>query len=146
MYGDDWIEKDVIDVPFDPYASQGTKRMLGLSAFFYKARTESAVIVIDEMDLQLHPSLVRHLIALINSIDHNSQNAQLICTTHDVLLLDEDIRHDQIWFVDKDEHGVSNLYSLSDFKNVRKNSNILKRYLLGVYGAIPDFSRGDNFE
>ena len=62
-----------------------------------------------------------------------------ICTTHDVLLLDEDIRRDQIWFVDKDEHSVSSLYSLSDFKDVRKNSDILKRYLLGVYGAVPIF-------
>ena len=73
----------------------------------------------------------------------NPNHAQLICTTHDVLLLDEDIRRDQIWFVDKDEYSVSNLYALSDFKDVRKNSDILKRYLLGVYGAIPDLSGGD---
>ena len=93
--------------------------------------------------LHLHPVLVRHLIALINSIAHNPNNAQLICTTHDVLLLDEDIRRDQIWFVEKNEHSVSNLYSLSDFKDIRKNSDILKRYLLGVYGAVPDLNRGD---
>jgi AAA15 family ATPase/GTPase len=116
--------------------------MLDLSDAFSKAKTESATIVIDEMDLHLHPALVRHLISLINSIEHNPNNAQLICTTHDVLLLDEDIRRDQIWFVDKNEHGVSNLYALSDFKDVRKNSDILKRYLLGVYGAIPDLSGG----
>jgi hypothetical protein len=42
-------------------------------------------------------------------------------------------------FVDKDEHGVSSLYALSDFKDIRKNSDILKRYLLGAYGAIFGF-------
>jgi AAA15 family ATPase/GTPase len=89
---------------------------------------------------------IRADISLINSIDRNPLNAQLICTTHDVLLLDEDIRRDQVWFVDKDEHSVSSLYALSDFKDVRKNSDILKRYLLGVYGAIPDLSRGDAHE
>jgi AAA15 family ATPase/GTPase len=146
VYGENWNEGRIIDVPFADYSSDGTKRMLELSDAFSKALTESAVIVIDEMDLHLHPALVRHLIAIINSIDRNPLNAQLICTTHDVLLLDEDIRRDQIWFVDKDEHSVSSLYALSDFKDVRKNSDILKRYLLGVYGAIPDLNRGDGLE
>jgi len=143
VYSEDWHTNQTVEVPFADYASEGTKRMYGLSDAFAKAVGDSAVIVIDEMDLHLHPALVRHLIALINSIEHNPNHAQLICTTHDVLLLDEDIRRDQVWFVDKDEHSVSNLYALSDFKDVRKNSDILKRYLLGVYGAIPDLSRGD---
>jgi AAA15 family ATPase/GTPase len=146
IYSENWGDGRTIDVPYADYSSDGTKRMLELSNAFSKALTESAVIVIDELDLHLHPALVRHLIALINSIDRNPLNAQLICATHDVLLLDEDIRRDQIWFVDKDEHSVSSLYALSDFKDVRKNSDILKRYLLGVYGAIPDFSRGGAYE
>ena len=142
VYNNCWNINQIVEVPFDDYASEGTKRMYDLSDAFSKAVKESSVIVIDEMDLHLHPALVRHLIALINSIEHNPNNAQLICTTHDVLLLDEDIRRDQIWFVDKNEYSVSSLYALSDFKDVRKNSDILKRYLLGVYGAIPDLNRG----
>jgi len=143
LYNENWDKMKTIDVSFDMYSSDGTKRMLELSDSFFRALTKTAVIIIDEMDLHLHPVLVRHLIALINSIAHNPDNAQLVCTTHDVMLLDEDIRRDQIWFVEKDEHSVSNLYSLSDFKDIRKNSDILKRYLLGVYGAVPDLNRGD---
>ena len=120
--------------------------MFELSGAFSRTMNDAAVIIIDEMDLHLHPALVRHVIALINSIEHNPNHAQLICTTHDVLLLDEDIRRDQIWFVDKDKHSVSSLYALSEFKDVRKNSDILKRYLLGVYGAIPELNRGDASE
>ncbi|MDR1001985.1 MAG: ATP-binding protein [Oscillospiraceae bacterium] len=146
LYSGDWNNTGSVDVPFAKYSSDGTKRMFELSDAFYKALAGSAVIVIDELDLHLHPALVRHLISLINSVEHNPNNAQLICTTHDVMLLDEDIRRDQIWFVDKDYHGVSCLYALSDFKDVRKNSDILKRYLLGVYGAIPDFERGGTNE
>jgi hypothetical protein len=142
VYSADWNANQTVEVPFADYASEGTKRMYELSDAFSKTAEESAVIVVDEMDLHLHPALVRHLIATINSIEHNPNHAQLICTTHDVLLLDEDIRRDQIWFVDKDKHSVSSLYALSDFKDVRKNSDILKRYLLGVYGAIPDLNRG----
>jgi AAA15 family ATPase/GTPase len=145
-YREDWTANQTIDVPFANYSSDGTKRMFDLSYAFAGTAGKPVVIVIDEMDLHLHPALVRHLIGLINSIEHNPLFSQLICTTHDVMLLDEDIRRDQIWFVDKDEHSVSTLYSLSDFKDVRKNSDILKRYLLGVYGAIPDLSRGEGHE
>jgi len=145
VYDESWNELPAtLYVPFEEYSSAGTKRMFDLAHVFDKTSKEPSVIVIDELDLHLHPALVRHLIALINSIEHNRGNTQLICTTHDVLLLDEDIRRDQIWFVDKDEHSVSTLYALSDFKDVRKSSDILKRYLLGVYGAIPNLERGDS--
>jgi len=143
VYDENWAVKHMIDVPFEDYASAGTKRMLELSDVLYKALTEASVIAIDDFDLHLHPQLVRYLIAIFNSVEHNPQNAQLICTTYDVLLLDEDIRRDQIWFVDKNEYGASHLYALSDFKDVRKNSDLLKRYLLGVYGAIPTLNRVD---
>ena len=53
-----------------------------------------------------------------------------------MLLLNEAIRREQIWFVEKNQYGESELYALSDFKGVRKNDSILKKYLLGVYGAI----------
>jgi AAA15 family ATPase/GTPase len=146
LFDKQWSKLGKVDVPFDEYSSDGTKQMLKLSGIFAMALDSSpATIVIDELDLHLHPSLVRHLISLINSIEHNPHGAQLICTTHDVLLLDEDIRRDQIWFVEKDEHSVSKLYALSDFRDVRKNSDILKRYLLGVYGAVPNL-RGDDDE
>lgn len=81
---------------------------------------------------------------MFNSIERNSRNAQLICNTHDVTLLEEDIRRDQIYFVQKDDYGVSELYSLSDFKGVRKESKILKQYLLGAYGALPYISAHNN--
>ena len=141
MYDQDWNKTKTVEVPFANYSSDGIKRMYEMSDVLEKALSETTVVIIDDMDLHLHPLLIRHLITLINSLEYNPNNTQLICTTHDVLLLDENVRRDQIWFVDKDEHSVSNLYSLSDFKDVRKNSDILKRYLLGVYGAVPDLNK-----
>jgi len=73
--------------------------------------------------------------------EFNRYNAQLICNSHNVLLLEEEIRRDQICFVDKNIYDESELYSLTDFRNVRKNDSTLKKYLLGVYGAIP-FKKG----
>lgn len=67
----------------------------------------------------------------------------MICAVHDVSLLTKEIfRRDQIWFVEKNQFGSSELLSLSDFKTdkVRNKSAFNKNYLEGRYGAIPYFN------
>lgn len=123
-------------LPFE-YQSNGTKKLLNLLGQVLKSLHEGKTIIIDEIDSKLHPSIVRFIMSLFNSTDKNKNSGQLICTTHDAILLQEKIRRDQIWFVEKNEYGESKLYSLADFKGTRKNDDILKKYLLGAYGAIP---------
>ena len=124
----------------DGYESAGTLKIFELSRAIIEALDNGNVVFIDEIDAKLHPMLVRFLVMMFNSIHQNPNNAQLICNTHDVLLLEEDFRRDQIYFTEKDEYGVSTLYSLSDFKGVRKEDKLLKRYLLDAYGATPKFT------
>lgn len=45
-------------------------------------------------------------------------------------------RRDQIWFVQKDEFGYSQISVLSDFK-VGSDASFEKDYLAGVSGGIP---------
>ena len=72
-----------------------------------------------------------------NSKKKNPHNAQLIFTTHDVNLLDNELlRRDQIFFVEKDKYGASGLFSLSNLRE-RKDLNYCKRYFEGRYGALP---------
>jgi hypothetical protein len=117
--------------------SSGTIKMFDISGAILSTLENGGVLFIDEIDTQLHPLLVRNLVKLFNSIHNNPHNAQLICSTHDVLLLEENIRRDQIYFTEKNEFGVSSLYSLSEFKGIRKENKLLKLYLLGAFGAIP---------
>ena len=119
------------------FESAGTKKLFEIAGPIVRALENGSVVFIDEIDSKLHPKLVRFLVMMFNSISSNPKNAQLICNTHDALLLDEDIRRDQIYFTEKDEYGVSYLYSLADFKGVRKESKLLKQYLIGVFGATP---------
>ena len=63
----------------------------------------------------------------------------MIFTTHETGLLNLDLfRRDQIWFTEltKDERSTD-LYSLAEIKNVRKEENFGKGYIAGKYGAIP---------
>ena len=119
--------------------SAGTKKLFEISGPIILALQNGGVLLIDEIDTRLHPLLVRFLIMLFNSKSNNPHNAQLICNTHNVQLLELDIRKDQIYFTEKDDTGRSKLYSLSDFKDINKESDILRQYLLGMYGATPKF-------
>ena len=137
VYDKDWDNYTMSDFGFE-LESAGTKKLFEIAGPIISAINNGSVVLIDELDARLHPALVRHLVMMFNSLSHNPNNAQLICNTHDVTLLDEDIRRDQIYFLEKDEYGVSKLYSLCDFRGIRKESKILKQYLLGVYGALPN--------
>jgi len=117
--------------------SDGTQRLFSQAGGWLKALREGLVLFVDELDLHLHPNIVRYLIELFHSPKTNLKNAQLIFTTHDTSLLDSDLfRRDQVWFVQKDEQQGSRLYSLLDFKP-RKGEAIGKGYLQGRYGALP---------
>lgn len=119
--------------------SSGTKCMLGMMGPVVDALSHGRALVIDEFGSYLHPIIVRWLVEQF-SASGNPDGAQLIAVTHNTELIDKDLlRRDQIWFVDKDRRsGSSQLYSLSDFNGVRKDSDIRKSYLFGRFDAIPE--------
>ena len=120
------------------FNSEGTERLLYYLGWILAALDQGRVIFIDEVDAKLHFLVADYIIQLFNSIDNNPKNAQLICTAHNIMLMDEDLRRDQIYFTCKDKVGVSTLASLSDFTNVRKNDLFSKKYLAGFYTSLPD--------
>lgn len=100
-------------------------------------------LFVDDLNARLHPLLVRNIILTFLSPEINVQNAQLIFTTHDIWQFSNELlRRDEIWMVNKDADGVSELYALADFKDedgnkVRRDEVFAKNYLTGNYGAIP---------
>ncbi|MBI0584649.1 MAG: ATP-binding protein [Methanomassiliicoccus sp.] len=127
-------------VPFDFQSgeSEGTKRMFSLIGPWIDALKTGRMIFIDELDVKLHPSLIKFLLKMFNDPEQNQKGAQLIFTTHNTGLLDQDIfRRDQIWFTQRNHKlGDTELYSLIEF-GPRKDANIEKGYLAGRYGALP---------
>ncbi len=119
--------------------SHGTQKLLSYAPLFYKALNFGGVVVIDEIDNAIHVELMKYIISLFNDPLINKTSAQLIFNAQNALLLDLDImRRDQICFVEKNFlTGVSSLYSLDEFK-VRLDDKVLKKYLEGRYGALPN--------
>ncbi|MCR4662186.1 MAG: ATP-binding protein [Clostridia bacterium] len=120
------------------FHSEGTIRLLCYLGWILVALDKGYVIFIDEIDSKLHFLVADYLQRIFNSINKNPNNAQLICTAHNTLLMDEDLRRDQIYFTTKDEYGESKLFPLTDFKNVRKSDLFSKKYLAGFYSKLPD--------
>ena len=124
--------------------SKGTLKMFYLYNFIMEALEDGSCLFIDELDAKLHPLLTRYIINLFHDKEKNTGNGQLIYSTHDTTNLNKDtFRRDEIWFTEKDEYGVSELFSLSDYKidnmKVRNDATYNKDYLTGRYGAIPVF-------
>ena len=115
--------------------SDGTIRLLDFVPAFRDIAQKQKVYIIDEIERSIHPLLIKELVSKFSKDDQT--NGQLIFTTHESNLLDQDIfRQDEIWFAEKDETGSTDLYSLSDFKE-HKTIDIRKGYLNGRYGSIP---------
>jgi len=122
------------------FESDGTQKLLALAAPVLEALTNGTVLVIDELDNSMHTELVKAIVKLFNSKESNPNNAQLIFTTHDTNLLSQELfRRDQIWFVNKNIYGASELYSLVEYgKGSARNDLVLeKNYLEGKFGARP---------
>ena len=122
--------------------SKGTNKFFKMSAPILDTLDKGGVLVIDELDASLHTLLTQHLISLFQNEKINKNKAQLIFATHDTNLLSKHLfRRDQIWLTEKDCYGVSNIFSLAQFSNVRKNEDFEKQYMQGKYGAIPYLSQ-----
>ena len=92
--------------------SRGTKRYMGLATILYNLLVHGVILPIDEIETSIHYELLSYFIKvfLVNS----KRGGQLIVSTHDVNLLDEDyIRRDVIWFTDKNDCGETQLIRLS---------------------------------
>jgi hypothetical protein len=139
----DFYEKDNLQhkeepLPFEE-ESTGTKTLFVLGGILLKAIKKGIPIFVDEIDTSLHPYLAKLLISLFQNERINTNNSQLIFTSHDTNLLDRRMfRKDQVWFTEKDEKGISDLFSLQDFSDVRENTPFERWYLAGKFGAIPN--------
>lgn len=122
--------------------SEGIKKLFGFICPFLDVISNNKILICDEPESNLHESIIVELLKLFKSIKINSK-AQFLFTTHDTSLLDADLfRRDQIWFTElrKEKHSTD-LYSLAEIKNVRKDEKYSKGYINGKYGAVPLFSK-----
>ena len=118
--------------------SLGTQRTFGIETAIYSAILSNEFLPIDEIESSLHPDLTEFI---LEQFFKSESRSQLLVTTHyDPLLgsVDDLIRKDSVWFTEKGEDGCSDLYSLVEFKGLRKIKSFQKSYRNGAFGAVPN--------
>ena len=119
--------------------SDGTKRIFDYIPLILDLMQGEKVFVIDEMERSLHPVLMRKLMDLFFKYA-NDISTQLIFTTHESTLMDQDIlRRDEIWLMEKTKEGISSFVRLDEKFNLRFDKELEKNYLRGIFGATPNF-------
>jgi AAA15 family ATPase/GTPase len=119
------------------HESEGTKKIVSIAGPLIDILKNGRTLIFDEFDARLHPLISKAIVELFNSQETNLNNSQLIFVTHDTNLLSKRLfRKDQIWFIEKNKYGVTDLYSLVEYK-INNDDFSEEDYIKGRYGAIP---------
>lgn len=118
--------------------SDGTQKLFAFAGPWVDVLENGYVLFVDELHSKLHPKLVEFLVRLFHDKKTNPHNAQLVFTTHETSILNQEVfRRDQVWFCDKNEQQATEIYSLTEFSPRKNRENLEAAYLSGRYGSLP---------
>lgn len=130
--------KGQFDLPLD-VQSNGTLKYLKDLNFLYELISEDHIYFLDELDEDLHYDL---LVYYLNVFLFNSDASQLVMSTQEISLLNEDLLNDNrdiVWFVEKDKESAASSYKRADKFGLHKNLSLYRSYMVGKLGAKPEF-------
>ena len=118
------------------YEGHGARRLATLFPLVHDTLRYGNVAFIDELDLSIHPKLLAYIVDWFRDPRRNPRLVQLWMTCHNATLL-EALSKDEIVLCDRNLFGETSVFGLNNIKSVRRDDNYYKKYLAGVYGAIP---------
>jgi len=118
--------------------SAGTLQFLSLLYHILAVLKAGHLLIIDEIELKLHPNLVAFLLGLFQNSVENPHCAQLIFSFHNTAFM-ELLTPEQLWFAEKNDDGQTELFSAADFQDIKdlQQKNLENLYRLGRFGATP---------
>ena len=137
VYSNGEEQDSQVPITFFAEESLGTVKLFTALPYLYDVLEMGGVLIIDELENGLHLSLAKEIISLFSSEESNPNHAQLICTSHQPLLLDGNYRRDQVWVATKDSVGKSSLHRLSELPTPRAKVNLTAQILKGAFGCNP---------
>ena len=144
VYSNGEEQDSQVPITFFAEESLGTVKLFTALPYLYDVLEMGGVLIIDELENGLHLSLAKEIISLFSSEESNPNHAQLICTSHQPLLLDGDFRRDQVWVATKDSVGKSSLHRLSELQTPRAKVNLTAQILKGAFGCNPQLFFDNN--
>jgi hypothetical protein len=116
--------------------SAGTRHFVKLYPLIAQVLSTGGVLLLDEMDASIHPMVLPEILSWFRDPQRNPANAQLWMTCHNASLLDTLVK-EEVLFTEKDSAGRTSIYGLTEIEGVRREDNFYKKYLSGLFGAVP---------
>lgn len=129
---------DTVELPLSKQ-STGMRKFLAILPEVLPILENGGVLFLDELNVSLHTEITTFIINLFKNPKTNPKHAQLITTTHDMMLLNRSIfDRDQIYVTEKDKFGASVLCAFSDYNFGKMRSpNLAQYYESGKVGGVP---------
>ncbi|MBR7794397.1 ATP-binding protein [Undibacterium sp. FT147W] len=117
--------------------SSGTKTLFRVLVGYYMSLLIGGLLVVDEIDLSLHPHIIPKLISLFLDSETNERSAQIIFVTHDTEIMEQMGRY-RTYLVTKEENE-SFAYRLDEIPGdlLRNDRPIRPMYDSGKIGGVP---------
>lgn len=138
-------DADGNEIEFDlSQESTGTQRLIEILPLFFELASNEGkggrVYVVDELDRSFHTELTDDLVRTFIGDCNSETRNQLIFTTHDLLLMQDDkIRHDEQWVFENSESLGTTFTCIGKHPGVRSDTSLLLAYKSGVFGGYPTF-------
>ncbi|MBL8658689.1 MAG: AAA family ATPase [Rhodospirillales bacterium] len=117
--------------------SNGTRRFILLFPLLWYTLQTGRPAIIDEFDVDLHPMLIPEILNWFQDPELNPHRAQLFLAAHNVSIM-EHLEKEEIFLVEKARDGASEITALKDIRGVRREPSLQRKYLGGVFGAVPN--------
>ena len=118
--------------------SAGTRHLVHIFPQLHFVLNTGHLAVMDALDSDFHSELVTEIMDWFRKEQTNTYNAQLICSLHNLSVLD-DLEKEEIFIVEKDQNGVTSVQRACDFIGIRRATNLQKLYRSGAVGGMPTF-------
>jgi predicted ATPase len=132
-----WFDHEGLSTPVPMHLeSHGTRQFVRIFPAIAHALATGGIAVIDELDQSIHPIVLAEIIRWFHDPERNPKDAQLWMTCQNPSILEE-LQKEEVVFCEKNSQGRTRIYGLQEIPSVRRSDNLYKKYLGGVYGAVP---------
>jgi uncharacterized protein len=117
--------------------SEGTRHFMAIFPALFFALISGRVALLDEFDVGLHPLLMPEIMHWFQDPLRNPNRAQLFMVVHNPAVMDY-LEKEEVLLVEKGPDGASTVTPLRDFQGLRREPSLARKYLGGVFGAVPN--------
>lgn len=119
------------------FESSGTSHFVNIFPILYHALETGGIAVVDEIDSNVHPTILPEILRWFENPDRNPHGAQLWASCHSSSLL-RDLIKEEVLICEKGGDGATSVYGLNDIRGISRGDDLMESYLGGILGGLPN--------